>query len=458
MSPPPLPASPRVFRSTRVVTPAGVLPATVHVTAGTISRVGAHDDVPAGAELVEAGQLALLPGLVDTHVHINEPGRTEWEGFETATRAAAAGGVTTLVDMPLNSTPPTISARQLRLKRAAAAGRCWVDTGFWGGVVPGNRPALPGLEQAGGLGFKCFLCPSGVDDFAHVGEFDLREAMPVIAGLGSVLLAHAEAPEVLASAPPARGAAYRSYLSSRPPAAEVAAIELLAGLCREYRTRIHVVHVTSAEAVEALRRVRAEGLPITAETCPHYLFFAAEEIPDGATVFKCAPPIREQIHREALWRALLEGVLDMIASDHAPCPPELKRLQEGDFAEAWGGISSLQLQLPVVWTAAQGRGAGLERIARWMSETPARLAGLSTKGAIEPGRDADLVCFDPEAEFEVRPEEIRHRHRLTPYARLRLRGRVRRTFLRGEEIGDVPAGRLLPAPPAPPAQTGGPTR
>jgi allantoinase len=401
-----------------------------------------------------------MPGIVDTHVHVNEPGRTEWEGFETATRAAAAGGVTTIVDMPLNSIPATTTREALRAKRIAAEGNLRVDVGLWAGVVPGNSRdprELEGLLDGGVLGFKAFLVPSGVDEFGHVAESDLRAALPIIARRGTVLLAHAELPgpieraaEIWNGAGPAELSDYRRYLQSRPDAAEVEAVELLVRLCRELGCRVHIVHVSSAEVLPVLRRAREEGLPITAETCPHYLTFAAEDIPDGGVTFKCAPPIRSRDNRERLWEALREGLIDLVATDHSPCPPEMKKVGSGDFRGAWGGISSLQLALPAVWTGARERGFTVPDIAAWMGAAPARLADLEgRKGAIAPGYDADLVIWDPEASFTVEPERLHHRHKLTPYAGRTLYGAVRRTVLRGEtiyedgELVGAPGGRLL---------------
>ena len=428
-----------VLRSRRVVTDV-IGPAAIHIRAGTIERVAAWDVVPAGAALEDVGELAVLPGIVDTHVHLNEPGRTEWEGFATATRAAAIGGVTTLVDMPLNSIPATTTREAFAAKRAAAAGQCAVDVGFWGGVVPGNAGELAGLVADGVRGFKCFLIDSGVAEFGWVGEAELAPAMAILAGLGVPLLVHAElagpidavAPG-LADADPRR---YATYLASRPPAAEEAAIALVTRLCRATRARTHIVHHSAATALGQLRDARAEGLPLTAETCPHYLHFTAETIPDGATPFKCAPPIRDAANREALWRALAEGVLDLVASDHSPCSPGLKAMEAGDFVAAWGGVAGLQLALPVVWTEASARGHSLVDLARWMSAGPARLARLVHKGAIAAGRDADLVVFDDAARITVTPESIQHRHRVTPYAGETLRGAAVATYLRGQRIAE----------------------
>jgi len=443
-----------LLTSRRVVTPEGIRPATVHVREGKIEHVGPVDEIPSGVPVIDCGDLVLMPGIVDTHVHVNEPGRTAWEGFATATRAAAAGGVTTLVDMPLSSVPATTSREGLRAKLAAAAGKCWVDVGFWGGVVPGNTGELTGLLAAGVLGFKAFLTPSGVEEFQHVEEADLRAAMPVLARHGAVLLVHAELPGPIdAAAGVWEGgspAEYARYLRSRPDAAEVEAVELLIRLCHETGCRVHVVHVSSAEALPLLRRARQDGLRVTAETCPHYLTFAAEEIRDGAVAFKCAPPLRSRENRERLWEALREGTIDLVATDHSPCPPEMKKVEAGDFREAWGGIASLQLALPAVWTGARERGFTIADLAGWMCAAPARLAGLEgRKGVIASGYDADLTVWDPEASFVVDAGRLQHRHKLTPYAGRTLHGVVRRTVLRGETIYDSgefsvrPSGRLL---------------
>ncbi|HSG39849.1 MAG TPA: allantoinase AllB [Thermoanaerobaculia bacterium] len=438
-----------ILQSARVTTPEGVGPAAVHIRQGRIVRVTAPEK--AAGPAIDCGDLVVMPGIVDTHVHVNEPGRTDWEGFETATRSAAAGGITTFVDMPLNSIPATTTREALRAKIEAARGKAYVDVGFWGGVVPGNAGELTGLVEDGVLGFKAFLVPSGVDEFQHVEEAGLREAMPVLARDGAVLLVHAELPgPIQAAANVWEGGSpneYGRYLQSRPDAAEVQAVEMLSRLCRETGCRVHIVHVASAEVLPLLKRARRELLPITAETCPHYLTFAAEEIPDGAVAFKCAPPIRSRENRERLWEALRDGLLNLVATDHSPAPPELKA---GDFRGAWGGIASLQLSLPAVWTGARERGFTVEDLAEWMCAAPARLAGLGDrKGRIAPGYDADLVIWDPEALFEVDPMKLHHRHKLTPYAGRTLHGVVRRTLLRGETVYDngqfpePPSGRLL---------------
>jgi len=423
------------IRSTRVVLPDGVRPAAIHIEDGRIIRIEELATPKLGANQASEGWV-ISPGLVDTHVHVNEPGRTEWEGFDTATRAAAAGGVTTIVDMPLNSIPATTSVAALNAKREAAHGQCHVDVAFWGGVVPGNAGDIDALVDAGVRGFKCFLVPSGVDEFGHVGESDLREAMPTLARRNVPLLVHAEHPTHLTHPTDLTCSTYRAWLESRPPRAEVEAIRLVARVAREFGARVHIVHVSSADAVEAIRAARADGVVITAETCPHYLTFAAEEIPAGATEFKCAPPIREGRHRAALRDGLAQGALDFVATDHSPSPPSMKI--PGDFMRSWGGIASLELSLAATWSSVIQRfgaaEAGLKACATFLSEAPARLAGLARKGRIAEGYDADLVIWDPAAEWTVDASRLQQRHKLTPYAGRTLRGRVRATYLRGVEI------------------------
>ncbi|HEY6879204.1 MAG TPA: allantoinase AllB [Polyangiales bacterium] len=426
------------LKSTRVVHEGKVEPATVIVRDGRIVEVARYQDEVPG--LQDLGELVLSPGLVDCHVHVNEPGRTDWEGFETATRAAAAGGVTSLVDMPLNCIPVTTSASALEAKLTACSGKLYVDTGFWGGVVPGNAGELAGLARTGALGCKAFLVHSGIDEFPNATEADLRLAMPVLRDHGLPLLAHAEL-DLGAPAWDTSRRAYGNYLASRPPAWEVRAIELLIDLCRETRCAVHIVHLSAAQAVDALRAAKDEGLPITVETCPHYLCLEAESIPDGATHFKCAPPIREHENREALWRALFEGVIDFVISDHSPCTPHLKLPERGDFHDAWGGIASLQLGLPAIWSQAAQRGATLSQLSAWMSAAPARFAGQSgRKGRIARGHDADLVVWDPDASVLVAPETLFFRHKVSPYLGQTLKGRVQQTWLRGRKIYDLTTG------------------
>lgn len=428
-----------VIRSRRVVLPEGERAAAVVVHGGRIVGIVPEGDAPAAVESVDTGDACLMPGLVDTHVHVNEPGRAEWEGFASATRAAAAGGITTVVDMPLNSTPATTTLPALRAKHDAAAAACIVDVGFWGGVVPGNAGELEGLAAAGVLGFKCFLVPSGVDDFPYVGERDLRDAMTVMARLGLPLLVHAELPGPIAAATDAvrdgDPRRHATWLASRPPPAEVEAIRLVLGLCAATGCRVHIVHLSATDALPDLRSARARGLPVTVETCPHYLVFTAEAIADGATEYKCAPPIRGCAHRERLWEALQANDIDLVASDHSPCPPSLKRLESGNLMAAWGGIASLQIALSAVWSQARGRGSTPADVARWMGERPSGLAGLAgRKGVIATGADADLVVWDADAEWTVDGARLHHRHPLTPYQGMVLRGLVRTTFVRGARV------------------------
>jgi allantoinase len=432
----------RIIQGQRVVLPTGERPAAIHIDAGIIVDVRDYGDVGAVADIVDAGTSVVIPGVVDSHVHVNEPGRTEWEGFDTATRAAAAGGVTTIVDMPLNSIPATTTVEALAAKRAAARGRCHVDVGFWGGIVPGNDDQIEPLIAAGVRGFKCFMTPSGVDEFASVAEADLRLALPALARspLSRPLLVHAEDPSCLKSAQ-GDSRSYATFLATRPADAEAAAIRTIATLAGEYQVTAHIVHVSSAQGVAAVAAAQTAGIRLTAETCPHYLTFAANEIPDGATAFKCAPPIRWPEHRDALWQALERRVCTIVASDHSPAPASLKQVASGDFISAWGGIGSLELSLRAVWTGAVHRGFTLSDVVRWMSEQPARLCGLDDrKGAIARGYDADIVLFDPDAEAVVDSAVLQQRHKLTPYAGRLLRGRVRATYLGGEPVWEQ--GRL----------------
>ncbi len=437
-----------IIRGRQVVLPDVVGPCSIIIRDGRIVAVRDYDvDVDGEVIDVDPGSV-IMPGLVDTHVHVNSPGRTEWEGFPNATLAAAAGGVTTLVDMPLNSIPATTTLAAFETKLETARNNCFIDVGFWGGVVPGNTAELAKMFAAGVVGFKCFLVPSGVDEFPHVTEDDLREAMPELARLEALLIVHAELPGPIKTTSDA-AADYGSFLASRPRAAENEAVELMIRLSREFDTRVHIVHLSSADAVPMLREAQSSGVKITAETCPHYLHFAAEEIAAGATEFKCCPPIREHQNREELWRGLADGTIDMIVSDHSPCPGEMKLRDTGDFMNAWGGIASLQLRLPVVWTEARRRGFTLEELGRWLCWNPAKQVRMeSRKGAIAAGFDADLVIWDPEAEFTVDAAAWHHRHKITPYTGEILSGVVQKTFLRGRKIYDgghvgEPEGQLL---------------
>jgi allantoinase len=423
----------QAFVSSRVVTPEGVRPAAVIVEQGRIEAVGEPGDVPHAALVHSFGDLVLLPGLVDSHVHVNEPGRTEWDGFATATRAAAAGGYTTMVDMPLNCLPETTTVAALEAKRDAAAGQCRVDWVAWGGLTGKNQEHIDPLAAAGVAGFKCFLVDPGIDGLTLIEPHELEAAAPALARTGLPLLVHAELSEYLYSAGDKDDwQQYATWLRSRPDESELAAIRLLIGLCRKYRFRLHIVHVASALALEDLRRARAEGLPVTVETCPHYLHFVAEEIPAGGTLFKCAPPIRSRDNREALWQGLRDGIIDLIATDHSPCPP---RMKEGDFRSAWGGIASLSVAISIIWTEMSKRGLPIQDLARWMSTQPAKLAGLEgRKGALAKGYDADLVVFDPDAEFTLSTADLHYRHSVSPYLGERLQGRVRATFVRGVAV------------------------
>jgi allantoinase len=406
-----------------------------------------------GAVVHDAHDSIVMPGIVDTHVHINEPGRTEWEGFSTATRAAAVGGITTLIEMPLNSIPATKTAAGFREKLAAAAGKLWVDVGFWGGVVPGNASELRPLWESGVFGFKCFLVPSGVEEFAHVTEADLRAALPELAELKVPLLVHAELLDSIAQAAKKISGSdtrrYSTWLASRPRAAENEAIDLVLKLAHEFDARIHIVHLSSSDTIPTLQRAKSKGQPVTVETCPHYLTFDAEDVGDGRTEFKCAPPIRERDNRKKLWAALGDGTIDFIATDHSPCPPAMKLLETGDFLNAWGGIAALELSLPAVWTEASSRGYAVPRLAEWLCSSPARLAGLEGKGRIAVGYDADFAIWNPEAKFSVDPAKMHQRHKMTPYAGREFSGQVETTFLRGRKVFDrgefsaSPLGQIL---------------
>ncbi|MFE6170638.1 allantoinase AllB [Streptomyces sp. NPDC056464] len=435
-----------VLRSTRVITPEGTRAASVTVSAGKITAVLGYDaEVPSGARLEDLGDDVLLPGLVDTHVHVNDPGRTEWEGFWTATRAAAAGGITTLVDMPLNSLPPTTTVDNLLTKKAVAAEKAHIDVGFWGGALPDNLKDLRPLHEAGVFGFKAFLSPSGVDEFPHLDQDRLARSLAEIGSFGGLLIVHAEDPHHLEAAPQHGGPKYADFLASRPRDAEDTAIAQLIAQAKRLHARVHVLHLSSSDALPMIAEAKREGVRITVETCPHYLTLTAEEVPDGASEFKCCPPIRESANQDLLWQALADGTIDCVVTDHSPSTADLKT---DDFATAWGGISGLQLSLAAVWTQARKRGHGLDDVVRWMSARTAQLVGLDQKGAIEAGRDADFAVLAPQATFTVDPAALQHRNRVTAYAGKTLYGVVKSTWLRGERIvadGEFtdPKGRLL---------------
>jgi allantoinase len=427
------------FLSKRIVTPRGTRSGALLVEDEKIRAICRPSEVPADAAVHDYGNDALLPGLVDTHVHINQPGRTEWEGFRTATQAAAAGGYTTLVDMPLNCLPETTTVVALEKKRSSAQGECFVDWAAWGGAVADNQHHILPLARAGVLGFKCFLIYPGCDGFTMIDQQQLEAALPFIAESGLPLLVHAElAGPIDAATERLRGADWRSYatyLASRPDEAELQAIRLMVRLCRQYSFRLHIVHLSTALALDELKAARAEGLPITVETCPHYLHFAAEAIPDGATLLKCAPPIRSKENQQHLWRGLRDGTIDMVVTDHSPCPPSMKREDSGRFDEAWGGIASISLALSIIHTECCNRGFTLDDIVRWMSSAPATLAGINHRvGALEAGRDANFIIFDTNAEFTVTPDKLHYRHAISPYLNEKLRGVVKATYLRGQAV------------------------
>jgi allantoinase len=426
------------IKSKNVVTPQGVREAVVLLQDGRIVDV-VPADTAIDCPIHDVQERALLPGLIDPHVHINEPGRTEWEGFNTATRAALAGGLTMLVDMPLNSAPVTTSTANLALKLAATKGQLHTNCGFWGGIVPGNIGEIEGLIAHGVLGFKAFLTHSGIDDFPNATEQDLRQSMPILARYGLPLLVHCELTTDNEAWKSGDKRSYQNYLASRPNHWEDEAVALMIRLCEQYNCPTHIVHLSSASSIAPLAAAKAKGLPLTVETGQHYLFFNAEDIEDGQTQFKCAPPIREQTNNDQLWQALQSGIIDFVATDHSPAPPDLKQLESGNLTTAWGGIASLQLALPVLWTAAQKRGAGLPDLARWLSTNPANLLGQqSRKGQIAKGYDADLLVLEPDQTFTVTAEMLHHRHKVSPYIGQELRGLVTQTFLKGRQVYDYP--------------------
>ncbi len=434
-----------VIRGENMLTPAGVRAQEIGIRAGVITAVEPLGAGLPGVEVVElADDEALIPGLVDTHVHVNEPGRTEWEGFASATRAAAAGGVTTILDMPLNSIPPTVTVEALELKRAAARDQVFVDVGFWGGAIPGNTGQLRPLHAQGVFGFKCFLLPSGVEEFPELDPDEMELDQRELASFDALMLVHAEDARTIKRAPACDGDHYAAFLASRPREAENLAIAEVIERARRTGARVHILHLSSSDALPMIASAKREGVRLTVETCPHYLAITAEEVPDGATAYKCCPPIREESNRELLWQGLLDGTIDTIASDHSPSTLDLKDLDHGDFGVAWGGVSSLQLGLSVIWTEATKRGVSLAQVVEWMAVQPARLARLPRKGQVAIGSDADLAIFAADETFVVDVKHLMHKNPITPYAGRTLAGVVRKTYLRGEVVdGRTPRGKLL---------------
>ncbi|QPL04851.1 MULTISPECIES: allantoinase AllB [Actinomyces] len=434
-----------LIRARRVVLPEGIRSACVVVDGETITAIEDYDvDLQATEKIDVPQDQVLMPGLVDSHVHVNEPGRTQWEGYETATRAALAGGITTIIDMPLNSSPPTTTVAALDDKLAATEGKLSVDVGFWGGAVPGNVQELAPLWERGVYGFKCFTAHSGIDEYGYLGYEGVRQVLEVLAGLDSVLIVHAEDPEALAAAPQSITDEYSTFLASRPRAAENMAIEQVLAAARSTGARVHILHLSSAEALPMIRAAKADGVRLTVETCPHYLTFAAQDIPNGATEYKCCPPLREEDNRRALWEGLKDGTIDHIASDHSPCTVDLKAKDSGDFGKAWGGVASVQLGPAAVWTAGQEFGIELTDLARWFASAPCRSFHVEGKGAIAVGNDADLTILAPEETFVVDVEALEHRNKISPYNGRLLRGVVKRTLLRGWSVDrDTKAGRPL---------------
>ena len=437
-----------VIRAKRAVFPDGIRPAVVVVDDERITALledGAA--VEAQEEVVVPDDQVLMPGLVDSHVHVNEPGRTPWEGYESATRAGLAGGITTILDMPLNSSPPTTTVANLEAKEEAAQGKLSVDVGFWGGAVPGNIDQMAPLWDKGVFGFKCFTAHSGIDEYGYLGYEGVKEVLAKLAELDAVLIVHAEDSRILAEAPQDITDQYATFLASRPRAAENTAIEQVLAAARETGARVHILHLSSAEALPAIRAAKQEGVKVTVETCPHYLTFASELIPDGATEYKCCPPLRENDNRKALWEGLKDGTIDHIASDHSPCTVDLKVKDTGDFGKAWGGVASVQLGLPAVWTAGEEFGIELSDIARWLAANPCASFRVPGKGSIAVGNDADFAVVAPEETFVVDVEDLEHKNKISPYQGRTLRGVVKRTVLRGRTVDrDSKAGRIVRRP------------
>lgn len=434
-----------VLRGERILTTAGISAREIGVRDGKIMAIEPLGNNLQGERVIDvAADEVLMPGLVDTHVHVNEPGRTEWEGFESATKAAAAGGVTTIIDMPLNTIPPTVNLEALEIKKAAARPKAYVNIGFWGGAIPGNKKDLRELHDAGVFGFKCFLLHSGVDEFPSLSVDEMEEDMAELASFDSLMIVHAEDSSAIDRAPDAEGDQYARFLKSRPRGAENVAIAQVIERARWTGVRAHVLHLSSSDALAMIKTAKSDGVKITVETCPHYLTLLAEEIPNGATAYKCCPPIREASNRELLWKGLEDGIIDCIVSDHSPSTIDLKDVENGDFGVAWGGVASLQLGLPLIWTEAQKRGIKLEQVVQWMSVKPAELAGLKNKGSISVGNDADFALFAPEDAFVVDVKKLHHKNPISPYHGKTLAGVVRRSIIAGNDVDfQTPNGKLI---------------
>lgn len=446
-------AQPEVFgiHSTNVLIENELKDVTLIIEKGIISAIKQGKINDPAFPVEELGDLVVMPGIIDSHVHINEPGRTEWEGFETMTKAAVAGGITTLVDMPLNSSPVTINVENFQKKLDATHGKLYCNCGFWGGIIPGNLNQLEELIKSGVLGIKAFLTHSGIDEFPNVTATDLRAAMPIFAKYNVPLLAHAEIDEMHEGVTvfEKNPTSYKAYLGSRPKVWEDKAVELLIALCEEFKSPVHIVHLSSANTIEKIHAAKAKGLPLTVETCPQYLYYNAEDIPDGNTLYKCAPPIREKENNEKLWKALKDGIIDFVVTDHSPATPELKKIESGNLKEAWGGIASIQFSLPVVWTRAKERGFTVSDMSSLMSTSVARFIGQNNKGKIKAGYDADLTVWDPYQKFTVKKEEIHYRHKISPYVGEELYGVVKQTYVGGKKVYEngnfisLPQGKVL---------------
>jgi allantoinase len=426
-----------IIKARSILTSHGFREGIILVKNGVVADILPYVDYSFEDTVTDAGDDVVMPGIIDPHVHINEPGRTEWEGFDTATRAAAAGGITTLIDMPLNSAPCTTSAQHLEIKKQSAKNQLHVNCGFWGGVIPGNEKQQEEMLKNGVFGFKAFLTHSGIDDFPKSGLKELLHALEILKKYNRPLLAHCELEETFYTDDlKAYPKSYKAYLQSRPDEWEVNAVRMLIDLCREKKSKAHIVHLSSAKSLQFIRDAKTEGLPLTVETAPHYIYFNAEEIKDGHTEYKCAPPIRTAANNNELWNGLRNGLIDFIATDHSPAPPEMKEIQSGDFSKAWGGIASLQFSLPAVWTAMRKRNIALKHIIHWMCDKPAAFLNLTGKGKIEKGADADFVIWNPEEKFIVNAKMIQHKHKVTPYLNNELYGVVKQTYLKGRKVFD----------------------